>query len=268
MPGPVDLDHVALAMERHSDGLPRYVGDLGGRWLSGGFGIGFAPAQIAYANGMRIELLRPNRVEENDFLRRFLDRHGPGPHHLTFKVPDIEAAIERCRDLDIEPVGVDLRDPHWKEAFIHPRDALGIVIQLAQPSGEGWEAPSAPRELPPSRTSSPATLTYVAHAVRSRDEGTRLFCELLEGREVDRGVDKLGEWVELGWPGPGRLRLLSPDGPGGLVAGWLGEGAGRLHHVAFRCESPDAVPGARPAGDHFVIEPEDNLGTRLVLYPV
>src|SRR5262249_18565316 len=89
----VDLDHVAVAVERWADAWPRFVGVVGGRWMSGGRGPGFAPCQIGYANQMRVEILEPNEVERNDFLRRFLDRSGPGPHHLTFKVKDLEAAL-------------------------------------------------------------------------------------------------------------------------------------------------------------------------------
>jgi catechol 2,3-dioxygenase-like lactoylglutathione lyase family enzyme len=267
MAGSTDLDHVAVAMEHHADGLPRYVGDLSGRWLSGGLGVGFAPGQVGYANGMRVELLSPNRVEENDFLRRFLDRNGPGPHHLTFKVPDIETAIDRCQEHGLEPVGVDVSDPHWKEAFLHPKQSLGTVVQLAQASGAGWEPPTAPEGLPPPRTPAPATLMHVAHAVRSLDEALRLFGALLEGREVDRGTSHDEKWVELAWPGPGRLRLRTPRSEQSSLVSWLSGRAGRVHHVAFRCEVPGEVPDARPAGDHFVVEPEDNLGTRLLLFP-
>src|SRR5262245_22983658 len=88
-----DLDHVAIATERASDAWPRYVGQLGGEWLGGMPESGFAWGQIRYANGMRLEVLEPYEPERNDFLRRFLDRNGPGPHHLTFKVPDLVDAL-------------------------------------------------------------------------------------------------------------------------------------------------------------------------------
>ena len=124
------LDHVAVAVERHSDAWPRYAGDLAGRWRSGGWGTGFAPAQLEYANGKKIEILAPHRADENDFLRRFLDRNGPGPHHLTFKVGDIDDALADAADAGYQPINVDLSDSTWKEAFLHPRDATGALVQL------------------------------------------------------------------------------------------------------------------------------------------
>ncbi len=88
------LDHLAVAAETWDDLWPRYRTDLGGGWVSGGPTYGFASAQVRYANGMKIEALMPFEWERNDFLRRFLDHRGPGPHHMTYKVPDIEVAID------------------------------------------------------------------------------------------------------------------------------------------------------------------------------
>ena len=262
----IDLDHVAVAVEAWEDAWPRYRRDLGGEWVSGGAGPGFAPAQVRFANGMKVEVLRPNAVEVNDFLRRFLDRSGPGPHHLTFKVADISAALAEAEAAGVPAVGVDLRDPQWKEAFLHPKAAHGIVVQLAQSSGEGWRTPP-PAGFPPS-TAGPATLEHVSHLVRSLDGARRLFAGLLGGEEVDRGEDEAARWVELRWPGPGRLRLVEPASPGGPLRDWLGDLPGRVHHLAFASEDPAAVPGARPLADgRYEVPPEENRGVRLVLRP-
>lgn len=110
------LDHVAVAAERWDDLLPCYAGELGGRWVSGGEAVGFAAGQVKYANGMKVEMLRPHAVEQNDFLRRFLDRNGPGPHHLTFKVGDIVGALAEAEAAGYRPVGVDLTAPTTSKA--------------------------------------------------------------------------------------------------------------------------------------------------------
>src|SRR5580700_7494616 len=100
----VVLDHVAVAVERWTDAWPRYVHQLGGTWHSGGVNSGFSPAQLSFGNGARVEILQPWEPESNPFLRRFLDSSGPGPHHLTFKVPDIEATLARVGDAGFDPV--------------------------------------------------------------------------------------------------------------------------------------------------------------------
>jgi hypothetical protein len=281
------LDHVAVAVEQWSDAWPRYVHQLGGSWHSGGVDTGFSPAQLSFANGARIEVLQPWEPEANPFLRRFLDHNGPGPHHMTFKVPDIDAALVRAGDAGFEPVGVELSDPHWREAFLHPRQATGVVVQLAQAEG-GWTSP-APEGFP-TPTGPAGALLHVSHAVRHLDTALGLFHELLGGDIAARGASPGGDWeyVDLAWPGPLGLRLVAP-GPGADPAGalptWLGERPGRVHHLAFRFTGPlpppwepaDADPGAGGAGQDVpgltptpgsvrVVAPEDNLGTGLVLY--
>ena len=260
----IDLDHVAVAAERMADLWPRYAGDLAGVWQGGGPNPGFLSAQVGYANGMRLEALEPYRPEDNDFLRRFLDRNGPGPHHLTFKVGDIEAAIAEATAAGVPPVSVNLSDPGWQEAFLHPKAAHGIVVQLAQSSGEGDWGEGLANPLPPPRTSTPATLDRVVHAVADLSSASRLFTDLLGGRVIDDDTDQSGTWVDLAWPGPGRVRLVQP--PAGDA--WLGDRPGRLRHLAFTCDDPGAVPGAVARGDGtFEVPPEANLGTPLLLFP-
>jgi methylmalonyl-CoA/ethylmalonyl-CoA epimerase len=258
------LDHVAVAVERHADAWPRYAGDLAGRWRSGGLGPGFAPAQLEYAGGKKIEILRPHRVEENDFLRRFLDRNGPGPHHLTFKVGNIDDALAEAAEAGYTPINVDLTDPTWKEAFLHPRDATGVLVQLAQSTGD-WETPP-PTDLPAARTPEPADLVHVAHAVASLDEGLRLFSSLLGGREEARGSTDHDRWVDVTWPAAGRIRLVAPSTEGSPLWSWLGGRVGRLLHLGFACTNPAGVPDARAVGGSaWSVAPAHNLGTALVL---
>jgi len=252
----IDLDHVAIAVESHGDAWPRYRGELAGEWVSGGDSIGFAAMQLRYANGMKLEILQPANVDKNDFLRRFLDRNGPGPHHLTFKVADIVAALAKAEEAGYRPVNVDLSDANWKEAFIHPKDAPGVVVQLAQAAGT-WESP-APAGLPTPQTPTPATLAHVAHAVADLDEGLRMFERLLGGQRVDAGEEPGLRWVEIGWKGPGRVRLVQPTADND-VARWLEGRPGRVLQLTFRT--------ALVEGHGTVVPPEENLGTRLRLLP-
>ena len=289
MPSPITgatLDHVAVAVERWSDAWPRYAVELGGAWGSGGLNVGFAPAQLRYANGGRVEILQPWQAEDNPFLRRFLDRHGPGPHHLTFKVPDLASALDQTRDAGFAPVGVDLTHPDWKEAFLHPRQATGIVVQMAQAT-YAWESAS-PEGFPTARRVPPASLVRVTHAVADLDAGLGLFEELLGGRLLVRGTapDRSWDFADLAWSGPPAIRLVAPGLEAASSAGppdappesplgtWLGGLSGRLHHLAFALGRGDEVdqgpaadvPGLLPEdGPGRVIEPRDNFGTRLVL---
>ena len=255
------LDHVAIAAENMTDLFPRYGGDLGARWIGGGATIGFDSAQISFANAMKVEMLEPYAVEQNDFLRRFLDRNGAGPHHLTFKVKDLKSALVAVEAAGYRPVGVDLSSPWWKEAFLHPKDAPGVVVQLAESLEGGDWGQTTPIGFPEPRVTEPATLVHVAHAVADLDEGRRLFVDLLGGKEA-MTADGL---VDLTWPGPGRIRLVTPDADATLTA-WLDGRRGRVHHLAFECAQPDKIAAAEPIGNGvYEIPPEQNFGVRLLL---
>jgi catechol 2,3-dioxygenase-like lactoylglutathione lyase family enzyme len=255
-----DLDHVAVATPRAVDVWPRYAGDLGGEWQGGGATAGFYSAQVKYRNGMKLEVLEPVRVEENDFLARFLAASGPGPHHFTFKVPDIRAALVAAEEAGYQPINVNLDEPSWMEAFLHPKAAHGIVVQLAQAAGDEWGDP-APDDLPAARVAEPAALTHLTHVVADLAGARHLFERLLGGAPQDEGD---GE-VLLAWPGPGRIRLVEAK-PATESALWLGGRPGRLHHVALSMADPSAVPDAVALQDgRFEVRPEDNLGVRLVL---
>lgn len=247
----IDLDHIAVAAERQADLWPRYVGDLAGQYLGRGVTAGFSSAQARFANGFRLEALEPYQWEQNDFLRRFLDRSGPGPHHLTFKVKDLAAALESVESAGFQPVSVNLADPQWMEGFLHPKQSHGIVVQLAQSALE-WEPTPITEGMPSPRTASPATLDHVAHGVPSIDDALALFADVLAGEQVAAGEG----WTELAWPGPGRVRLVQRPG------------APRLSHLTFTCDAPDAVPDARRQDDGtWVVDAADNFGTRLILHP-
>jgi hypothetical protein len=125
------LDHVAIALPRAADAMPWLVGELGGMPTSAGPGPGFRFWQLAFARGGLIEVLEPDDTPDG-FLRRFLAARGTGIHHLTFKVTDLRAGIERAARLGYPVVGVSELHPAWKEAFLHPKLAQGIVVQLAE----------------------------------------------------------------------------------------------------------------------------------------
>ncbi len=148
------LDHLAVGTSALADGWDLFGGVLGGRWAYGGNSPGYWWGQLQFAEGPKIELLTPAGGPDAAFLERFLGARGAGPHHFNFLVTDIEDTLARIRASGLEPVGVHLANPYWREAFLHPRSAHGIVIQVAQPGGP---EPNAPRRGSfPSRARRPA----------------------------------------------------------------------------------------------------------------
>jgi methylmalonyl-CoA/ethylmalonyl-CoA epimerase len=210
------LDHLAIGTPALSAGWELFADVLGGAWAYGGDSPGYWWGQLKFASGPKIELLTPTGGPDAAFLDRFLAARGAGPHHFNFLVSDIETALARIKAAGIDPVGVNLANPGWKEAFLHPRAAHGIVIQVAQQDGSPTSAP--PRELP--EPGPPTRLDLIEHHVSDLDGAVRLFRNVLDGRleAADAGT------AELTWPGGKRIKLVREDG---LPLG------GALHHVRF-----------------------------------
>jgi methylmalonyl-CoA/ethylmalonyl-CoA epimerase len=210
------LDHLAVGTPALSAGWELFADVLGGTWAYGGDDPGYWWGQLNFASGPKIELLTPTGGPDAAFLERFLAARGAGPHHFNFLVPDIETTLARIKAAGIDPVRVNLANPAWKEAFLHPRAAYGIVIQVAQQDGSPASAP--PRELPP--PGPPTRLDLIEHHVGDLDGAVRLFRDVLDGRLEAAGAGT----AELTWPGGKRIKLVREDG---LPLG------GALHHVRF-----------------------------------
>jgi len=128
------LDHVALAV-RDLASATRLMTALGAKFLDGGdeTAKGFRWAQFTLPGEGKIELITPLRAEDPDnFLVRFLAERGEGMHHVTLKVADLHAAVVTMEAAGYSVVGVDDRHEAWKEAFVHPRSAHGLLVQIAQ----------------------------------------------------------------------------------------------------------------------------------------
>jgi methylmalonyl-CoA/ethylmalonyl-CoA epimerase len=219
-----DLDHVALAASDTADALRFLTGELGGTILFGGQAIGFRPMQVWLGSqdgdGMPVELLEPWAVDQNDFLARFVARHGAGPHHLTFKVPSLADALIRVRAAGFHPMNVDVSDPEWKEAFLMPREAHGTVVQLAESHGHpetrkellDYVAEHGPNEQPrwwtdPTPPSGHGTLRRVVLRTPSIVSALGFFAGILQG-DLERESD---DYAELVWPRGARIALEQRD---------------------------------------------------------
>jgi methylmalonyl-CoA/ethylmalonyl-CoA epimerase len=211
------LDHLAVGTPALADGWDLFGGVLGGTWAHGGDSAGYWWGQLRFAAGPKIELLTPTGGPDAAFLERFLAGRGAGPHHFNFVVTDIEDVLSRIRASGIEPIGVNLANPDWREAFLHPRSAHGIIIQVAQQGG------APPRSAPPQALPDPGPptrLDLVEYHVGDLDGAVRLFRDVLDGRleAADAGT------AELTWPGGKRIRLVREDG---LPLG------GAVQHIRF-----------------------------------
>jgi methylmalonyl-CoA/ethylmalonyl-CoA epimerase len=100
------------------------------------------PEQGVEAATMRVggdcvELLKPLGADTP--VGRFLEKRGPGMHHVAFRVDDIEQALA-----DAAAAGAELIDETpriglfgLRVAFIHPDSVSGVLVELVQPVENG-----------------------------------------------------------------------------------------------------------------------------------
>jgi methylmalonyl-CoA/ethylmalonyl-CoA epimerase len=127
------FDHVSMAVQDIEAAEP-LITLLGGEYFDGGANPwgNFSWAQYSLPGWGRLELIAPLVDDPDHFIRRFLTERGEGLHHLTFKVYDINEAVERATEMGFTVTGFDDRLDDWKEAFIHPRSSHGVLIQFAE----------------------------------------------------------------------------------------------------------------------------------------
>ncbi|MDQ8704097.1 VOC family protein [Streptomyces sp. LHD-70] len=128
----IDLDHTSFAVHDAMRWARFLRRKLGATPISGETLPEFRYLLLyvgAPEQGARLELMEP---QGDGFLTRNLAKRGEGPHHVTFTVPDLRAAVARVRALGSTVVGESYEHPPWHEAFIVPDDKHAVVIQLAQ----------------------------------------------------------------------------------------------------------------------------------------
>jgi methylmalonyl-CoA/ethylmalonyl-CoA epimerase len=127
------LDHIGVAVSSLDESLKQYVEGLGFHHKN----TEAVPAEkvrvaFLFGGADRVELLEP--TSDDSPIAQFLKKRGPGVHHLAFRVDDIEKEVTRMRES-----GVQLIEPAprpgaegSKVAFIHPRSAGGVLIELVE----------------------------------------------------------------------------------------------------------------------------------------
>ena len=81
-----------------------------------------------------VELLRPLGPETP--VGKFLDRKGPGLHHVAYRVDDIDATLANLREQGIELIDstprVGIRNS--RVAFVHPRATGSVLTEIVEPA--------------------------------------------------------------------------------------------------------------------------------------
>jgi methylmalonyl-CoA/ethylmalonyl-CoA epimerase len=81
-----------------------------------------------------VELLRP--LSGDSAVGRFLERSGPGLHHVAYRTDDIDSALASVRDAGLRLIDSEPRRGirSSRVAFLHPKSTGGVLTELVEPA--------------------------------------------------------------------------------------------------------------------------------------
>ena len=129
------IDHVGVATEDLDASLRLYEGS---------FDMALAHRETVEEQGVEavlldvgdchVELLAPLGPETP--VGKFLERKGPGLHHVAYRTDDIEATLDALRDQGVELIDSEPRTGirQSRVAFLHPKATGGVLTEVVEPA--------------------------------------------------------------------------------------------------------------------------------------
>ena len=80
----------------------------------------------------RIELLEPTSADS--VIAKFIAKRGEGLHHVSLRVPNLEAAVERLKKDGVRLVSEQIKvgAGGHRYVFVHPSSAGGVLLELVE----------------------------------------------------------------------------------------------------------------------------------------
>ncbi len=129
----LNIHHIGHAVNDLDVAIATYSGMFGGRLEH----RETVPDQGVEAATMllgsdRVELLRPLAADTP--VGRFIERRGPGMHHVALEVDDLERALADAAAAGAELIDAEPRSGLFglRVAFIHPQSVDGVLVELVQ----------------------------------------------------------------------------------------------------------------------------------------
>jgi len=129
------IDHIGVAVEDLDGAVKLYSESFGMREQHRETIEAFDVEAVLLEVGEgHVELLKPLSGESG--IGKFLERNGPGLHHVAYQTTDIDSALEQ-----VKAAGLDLIDKEPRTgirgsrvAFLHPKSTGGVLTELVEPA--------------------------------------------------------------------------------------------------------------------------------------
>ena len=131
------IDHIGIAVKSLADTLPFYT-DVLGLPLLGIEVVDTQKVKVAFLNAgeTKLELLEP--TSEESPIAGFIAKRGEGIHHVALGVTSIEERIANMRDQGVRMIDDQPRlgAGGAQIAFMHPKSAAGVLVELCEKKGD------------------------------------------------------------------------------------------------------------------------------------
>jgi methylmalonyl-CoA/ethylmalonyl-CoA epimerase len=131
MPAIKRVDHIAIVVEDIDEAL-RFWRDALGLELLHMEEVPEQESAVAFlpVGESEIELVKP--TSEKSGVARYLQKRGPGMHHICFEVDDIQATLDRLKQKRVRLINEEAMTGSGgkKIAFIHPESTHGVLVEL------------------------------------------------------------------------------------------------------------------------------------------
>ena len=127
------LDHIGIAVEDLEEAVHLYSNRLGTEPTHRERIDDQGVEEVLFAAGSSfIQLLGPSGPETP--VGRFLTRHGPGLHHVAYRVRDVAAELARYKEQGVRLIDQEPRrgSRGTTIAFVHPASMGGVLVELVQ----------------------------------------------------------------------------------------------------------------------------------------
>jgi methylmalonyl-CoA/ethylmalonyl-CoA epimerase len=136
MQPPNRIDHLGLAVHSLEEASCLYR-DVLGLTCGGTEEIADQKVRVAFfqVGQVRIELLEPTASDSP--IAKFLDKNGPGLHHIAYLVADLRATLAALKSAGIQLIDDTPRPgAHGMQiAFAHPKSTGGVLMEFCQQAG-------------------------------------------------------------------------------------------------------------------------------------
>lgn len=133
---PSQINHIGIAVHSIEEAAKFYTEHLGLK-IGGTEEVASQKVQVAFLSigEVRLELVQPTSPDSP--VAKFLEKNGPGFHHIAFQVADVAAEVERLKSEGVAMVDQTPRSgAHGTRiAFVHPKASGGVLTELVQESG-------------------------------------------------------------------------------------------------------------------------------------